>query len=28
VASYTVQAMIRPFVRPPEQMGLDATNAM
>ena len=28
VASYTIQAMIRPFDRPPDQMGLDATNAM
>jgi acyl-CoA thioesterase-2 len=28
VASYSVQAIIRPFEQPPEQMGLDATNAM
>ena len=28
VASYSVQAMIRPFIQTPEQMGLDATNAM
>jgi hypothetical protein len=28
VASYSVQAMIRPFTQTPEQMGLDATNAM
>ena len=28
VASYSVQAIIRPFVKTPEQMGLDATNAM
>ena len=28
MASYTVQAMIRGFARPPEAMGLDATNAM
>ncbi|HUJ65954.1 MAG TPA: hypothetical protein VLX59_10475, partial [Acidimicrobiales bacterium] len=28
VASYTVQAMIRPFSQTPEQMGLDASNAM
>lgn len=28
VASYTVQAMIRGFEQAPEQMGLDATNAM
>jgi acyl-CoA thioesterase II len=28
VASYTVQAMIRPFTRTPEQMGLDGSNAM
>ena len=28
VASYAVQAMIRPFDRPPEAMGLDASTAM
>jgi acyl-CoA thioesterase-2 len=28
LASYSVQAMIREFVRPPEAMGMDATNAM
>jgi uncharacterized protein (DUF427 family)/acyl-CoA thioesterase len=28
MASYTVQAMIRGFAKPPEAMGLDATNAM
>lgn len=28
VASYTVQAMIREFAREPENLGLDATNAM
>jgi acyl-CoA thioesterase-2 len=28
VASYTVQAIIRPFNQTPEQMGLDASNAM
>ncbi|HEY6623555.1 MAG TPA: DUF427 domain-containing protein [Acidimicrobiales bacterium] len=28
MASYTVQAMIRGFARPPEAMGLDATKAM
>jgi acyl-CoA thioesterase II len=28
VASYTVQAMIRGFLRDPSSMGLDATNAM
>lgn len=28
VASYSVQAMIRSFSKTPEQMGLDATNAM
>jgi acyl-CoA thioesterase II len=28
VASYSVQAMIRPFERIPEEMGLDASNAM
>ena len=27
-ASYTVQAMVRDFTRPPEAMGMDATNAM
>ena len=28
VASYSVQAMIRDFVKPPEAMGMDSTNAM
>jgi acyl-CoA thioesterase-2 len=28
MASYTVQAMIRGFAKPPDAMGLDATNAM
>lgn len=28
VASYSIQAMIRPFNKTPDQMGLDATNAM
>jgi hypothetical protein len=28
VASYTVQAMIRPFARDPAAMGKDATDAM
>ena len=28
IASYSVQAMIRGFTRPPEAMGMDATNAM
>jgi uncharacterized protein (DUF427 family)/acyl-CoA thioesterase len=28
LASYSVQAMIREFIRPPEAMGMDATNAM
>lgn len=28
LASYSVQAMIREFVRPPEAMGMDASNAM
>jgi acyl-CoA thioesterase len=28
MASYSVQAMIRGFVKPPEAMGMDATNAM
>ena len=28
VASYSVQAMIRGFVKPPEAMGMDSTNAM
>jgi acyl-CoA thioesterase II len=28
VASYTVQAMIREFVRQPDELGLDASNAM
>lgn len=28
VASYSVQAMVRAFVKPPDAMGMDATNAM
>jgi acyl-CoA thioesterase len=28
LASYTVQAMIRGFGKPPEAMGMDSTNAM